>query len=63
MEKLRTINEAITEIKAEDPNCALTPWALRQLVKAGEIPALNIGSKQLVSLEAVERFVNAQFER
>lgn len=63
MEKLRTIDQTITELKASDPDCALTSWALRQLVKSGDIPAINIGKKQLVSIEAVERFVNAQFER
>lgn len=57
MEKLRTIDKAIQDFQKEDPDTALTEWALRQLVKDGKIPALMIGSKQLISLEAVERYI------
>lgn len=60
MEKLRTIDNAIIELKRIDPDTALTGWALRQLVKEGKIPALMVGSKQLISVEAVERYVNSQ---
>ena len=61
MEKLRTISQAAAEIKKADPQSALTEWALRQLVKAGEIPTLNCGNKQLLSMESVERYISAQF--
>lgn len=60
MEKLRTIENTIIELKRIDPDTALTGWALRQLVKEGKIPALKVGTKQLISVEAVERFINSQ---
>ena len=60
MEKLRTIDKVIEELKAADPDTALTGWALRNLVKEGKIPVLRIGSKQLLTVEAVERYVKEQ---
>ena len=63
MDRLRTIDNAAVEIREQDPNTDLTAWALRQLVRSGEIPALMIGNKQLISLEAVERYINSQVTR
>ena len=60
MERLRTIRETICELKVNDPGCQLTDWALRQLVKEGVIPSIKIGKKSLLSVEAVERYVNDQ---
>ena len=60
MERLRTIKETISELKVNDPGCQLTDWALRQLVKEGVIPSIKIGKKSLLSVEAVERYVNNQ---
>ena len=62
MDRLRTIDKAIDELKASDPECALTEWALRRLVKEGEIPAVMIGSKQLVSIEAIESYFTEQLK-
>jgi len=63
MERLRTIKETITELKANDPGCQLTEWALRQLVKEEKIPVIKAGKKSLLSIEAVERYVNDQLNR
>ena len=60
MEKLRTISETINELKMHDPGCQLTDWALRQMVKEGKIPYLSIGKKVLLSVEAVERYIDNQ---
>lgn len=60
MEKLRTIDNTIIELKKLDPDTALTGWALRQLVKEGKIPCMLVGSKQLITVESVERYVNSQ---
>ena len=60
MEKLRTIDNTIIELKRMDPDTALTGWALRQLVKEGKIPCMMVGSKQLITVEAVERFIHSQ---
>ena len=60
MDRLRTIDQTISELKKADPGCQLTKWGLRGLVKKGAIPTLYCGNKALLSVESVERYVNAQ---
>lgn len=56
--KMRTITQAFKEIKTADANTALTERALRCAVKRGEIPCVKIGSKTLVSMDAVAAYMN-----
>lgn len=56
---IRTINQAYEEIKRNDPKSALTKNLLRKLVKDGTIPSVKSGNRQLISLEAVERYFNS----
>ncbi len=60
MERLRTIEQTIQELKRVDPDTALTSWALRGLIREGKIPCIKIGSKSLLTVESVERFINSQ---
>ena len=68
MTKVRTIKETIKELRAIDPGCQLTEWPgcqltewqLRQLVKEEKIPAMMAGKKALLSVEAVERYLEEQ---
>ena len=53
MSKLRTLDAAITEIKAADPNTSLTRYALRQAVIEGRIPCVMCGRKRLVDVSKV----------
>ena len=55
--KMRTISQAFDEIKTADTNTALTERALRCAVKRGEIPCVKIGSKTLVSMDAVAAYM------
>ena len=60
MQRLRTLPEAINELKAQDPDTAFTLWALRRLIAEGEIPAIRSGRKPLVSIESIEKYVNSK---
>ena len=60
MTKVRTIKETIKELRAIDPGCQLTEWQLRQLVREEKIPAMMAGKKALLSVEAVERYLEEQ---
>ena len=42
---MRGIKQAITELKQNDPETALTEKALRRLVLTGAIPSVKIGTK------------------
>ena len=55
--RMRGINEAIAEIKAEDKNSAITQHYLRKLVKSNAIPFVRAGTKYLVNLDALEKYL------
>ena len=56
---VRTINGVYDEIKAADPNTAITRCAIRQAVVSGAIPSKKAGRKYLVNIEAVKRYFGA----
>lgn len=47
--KMRLIREVFDELHQIDPNSAITMYALRQLVRSGKIPSVNVGRKILVN--------------
>lgn len=53
MPRMRTIPKAIAELKALDPDTALSEKALRGLVKKGRIKALSVGNRRLVDVNAI----------
>ncbi len=55
--RMRTIPKAYEEIQRLDPDTNITLRALRRMVSNGEIPVVNVGSKNLVNLDLLlERF-------
>jgi len=54
MPRIRTIKQAHTELKANDPNTALTEHSIRQLILTGQLPAFQSGNKYLVDLDVLE---------
>lgn len=54
---MRTIDNMMAIIKAQDPNTALTKTALRRFVVTGTIPSVKVGNKYLIALEDVEEFL------
>lgn len=55
--RMRTIPEAVREIKEADPQSCLTVSALRRWVKTGAVPSVQVDRKCLVNLDAVERMM------
>lgn len=51
--RMRTAPQAIEEIKAVDPNTALTLRALQRKIKSGEIPSVSVGNKRLINLDTL----------
>lgn len=64
MKRIRTIDGCYKEIKAEDPNTAITLRAIRRAVSEGDIPSRRIGSgkgwKYLVSLDEVIMYFSGE---
>lgn len=53
---MRLIHEVYDELHQADPNSAITMYALRQLVKTGKIPSMNIGRKYLINYYDVIKY-------
>lgn len=58
MPRMRTIQEAAKELRQSDPNTALTPYAIRQMVLKGEIPCVCAGKKRLINMDILEAYLN-----
>jgi excisionase family DNA binding protein len=50
---MRLLKDAYTEIKALDPNTAISRYFIRQLVLSGKVPCTMAGRKRLVNLDAL----------
>ncbi len=59
--RMRTLPEAIAEIKQNDPETAFTIRALRRKVNDGEIPFVNIKSKKLVDMNVIYRYLSGEY--
>ena len=57
MPRMRTIQEAAAELKKTDPNTAVTPHAIRQLVLSGAIPHIRAGKKYLINMKNLENYL------
>lgn len=49
--RMRTIQEAAAELRRIDPETAVTPYRIRQMVLDGTIPHVKAGNKRLVNLD------------
>ncbi len=58
MARMRTIQEAAAELKKNDPNTAVTPYAIRQMVLNNDIPHIKAGKKRLINMDTLEKYLN-----
>ena len=55
--RVRNIKQAYEYIKQQDSETALTESAFRSIVKCGLIPTFSIGSRILLKLDDVDKFL------
>ncbi len=55
--RMRTVPEAATEIKAADPNTAITEYHIRQLALQGVLPRVKAGRKLLINLDTLIEYL------
>ena len=55
--QMRTIDEAIYEIKEADPKTSVTKFAIRTAINNGEIPSVSAGRKKLVNMENLSKWL------
>lgn len=54
--RMRTLQQAVNEIKKVDPGTGVTYCALRNAVIKGLIPHVNVGSKRLVNMDDIYKY-------
>lgn len=55
--RMRTTKEAAAEIKAADPNTAVTEYHIRQLALSGVLPRVKAGRKLLINLDTLIEYL------
>jgi excisionase family DNA binding protein len=58
MVRMRTLTETMSYIRKQDPETCITPYALRRMVKTGEIPSFKSGAKYLINIDTLENYLN-----
>jgi hypothetical protein len=58
MAKMRNLDRAYAEIKAKDPDTALSRYALRQIFLSGVIKTVKVGRIRLVDMDALNAFLS-----
>lgn len=58
--RMRTIKQAINELKTQDSETAFTESALRRAISSGDIPHLRAGNKILINLDTVEKYLSGE---
>jgi excisionase family DNA binding protein len=56
--RMRLINEAYEEIKAKDPNTAITRYFIRDLAVSGKITTSRAGRKYLINMDMLEEYLS-----
>ncbi len=57
MVRTRTIREAAAYFQKGDPQTSLTETAIRMLLRTGAVPRARVGRKYLVTIEALEAYL------
>lgn len=52
--RLRSVRQAIAQIKESDPGTSLTETILRKMVADGDLPAIKFKSKFLIDMDTLE---------
>ena len=51
--RMRTARQIVAEVKALDPESAVSEYCIRQIIKAGAVPVVWAGGKALVNLDSI----------
>lgn len=62
MIRTRTIREAAAYFQEVDPHTCLTETAIRTLLRTGTVPSARVGRKYLVTIEALEAYLEDSVE-
>ncbi len=57
MPRMRTIDEAVAEIKSADEQTAITKNFIRSLVVSGKVPSIKAGRKYLINIAVLQDYL------
>ncbi|QIB68569.1 DNA-binding protein [Aminipila butyrica] len=60
MVRLRTVEQAWKEIKSADANTSVTRHYIRSLVNESKIPIKKSGTKVLINMETLEKYLSQE---
>lgn len=63
MQRIRSIDKAYDEIKAKDPETAISRYLVRAMVNQGIVPSIKNGSKKLVDVDVLEECIREMTTR
>ena len=63
MRRLRTINEAVRDLKQQDPETSMTPYFIRRMIVDGQVPTIMAGKKYLVDLDRLLAFLDRKLDQ
>lgn len=55
---LRSIKKALDDVKASDPETAVTIYSIRKWCKEGKIKCIMTGKKILVDMQSLHNYLN-----
>ena len=58
--RMRTVEKAMAEIKAADPETSLTLKALGRMINSNEIPSANVNTKKLINMDILYAYLNGE---
>ena len=61
--RMRTMTEVMKHVRENDPDGALTPWAVRNMIKNGRIPSVKQGRKYLVNIDLLDEYLRLDAEK
>lgn len=58
--KFRSVNEAVAELKEQDPNSQLSHHLIKKMAKQNKIRSLKTGAKLLVDVDSITAFLRGE---
>lgn len=56
--RMRTVKQCLEHFRKEDPECCISEYYLRCLVKQNKVPVFHTGRKQLINLDKLMEYLN-----
>ena len=58
--KFRTLNDAVAEVKAQDPNSGISHFLIRKMAFQNKIRSLKTGSKLQVDVDSITAYLKGE---